>query len=89
KILPENADNKGVTWKSGDKKIATVDANGKVTALAVGFADITVTTDDGLKTAEATVSVNRLYSSGSGCAAGVGALALFALLPLWMRRKKR
>lgn len=89
KILPENADNKGVTWKSGDEKVATVDANGKVTAVAAGATAITVTTIDGLKTAEATVSVNKVYSNGSGCAAGVGALALFALLPLWMRRKKR
>ncbi|WP_455600371.1 Ig-like domain-containing protein, partial [Cloacibacillus sp.] len=88
-ILPANADYKGVTWKSSDEKIAAVDANGGVTALAVGFATITVTTDDGLKTAEATVSVNKVYSSGSGCAAGVGALALFALIPLWMRRRKR
>ena len=87
-ILPANADNKGVTWKSSDEKIASVDANGKVTALAVGFATITVTTDDGLKTAEATVSVNRLYSSGSGCAAGVGALALFALLPLLLKKRR-
>lgn len=87
KILPENADNKGVTWKSGDEKVATVDANGKVTAVAAGATAITVTTVDGLKTAEAAVSVNKVYSSG--CAAGVGALALFALLPLWMRRKKR
>ncbi|WP_307755532.1 Ig-like domain-containing protein [uncultured Cloacibacillus sp.] len=89
KILPENADNKGVTWKSGDKKIATVDANGKVTAVAAGATAITVTTVDGLKAAQATVSVNKVYSSGSGCAAGVGALALFTLLPLCMRRKKR
>ena len=89
KILLENADNKGVTWKSGDEKIATVDANGKVTAVAAGATAITVTTVDGLKAAQATVSVNKVYSSGSGCAAGVGALALFTLLPLWMRRKKR
>ena len=89
KILPENADNKGVTWKSGDEKVATVDANGKVTAVAVGSTAITVTTIDGLKTAEATVSVNKVYSSGSGCAAGVGTLALFALIPLWLRRRKR
>ena len=88
-ILPANADNKGVTWKSSDEKIASVDANGKVTALAVGFAAITVTTDDGLKTAEATVSVNRVYTSGSGCATGAGALALLTLIPLWMRRRKR
>ncbi|MCD8163962.1 MAG: SYNERG-CTERM sorting domain-containing protein [Synergistaceae bacterium] len=60
-----------------------------MTAIAVGTATITVTTDDGLKTAKATVSVNRVYSSGGGCAAGAGALALFALVPLWMRRRKR
>ncbi|WP_425592136.1 Synerg-CTERM sorting domain-containing protein, partial [Cloacibacillus porcorum] len=36
-----------------------------------------------------TVSVNKVYSSGSGCAAGVGTLALFALIPLWLRRRKR
>ena len=89
KILPENADNKGVTWKSGDKKIATVDANGKVTAVAAGATAITVTTVDGLKAAQATVSVNKVYSSGSGCAAGVGALALLTLIPLWMIRRKR
>ncbi|MCD8163958.1 MAG: Ig-like domain-containing protein [Synergistaceae bacterium] len=89
-ILPENADNKkGVTWKSGDEKIATVDANGKVTALAVGTAAITVTTVDGLKAAQATVSVNRVYTSGSGgCAAGVGALALFALIPLLLKKRR-
>lgn len=89
KILPENADNKGVTWKSGDEKVATVDANGKVTAVAAGATAITVTTIDGLKTAKATVSVNKVYSSGSGCAAGVGALALLTLIPLWMIRRKR
>ncbi|WP_455594070.1 Ig-like domain-containing protein [Cloacibacillus porcorum] len=88
KILPENADNKGVTWKSGDEKIATIDANGKVTAIAAGTATITVTTDDGLKTAKATVSVNRVYTSGSGCAAGVGALALFALIPLLLKKRR-
>ena len=66
-----------------------MDANGKVTAVAAGATAITVTTVDGLKAAQATVSVNKVYSSGSGCAAGVGALALFALLPLCMRRKKR
>lgn len=89
KILPENADNKGVTWKSGNEKVVTVDANGKVTAVAAGSTVITVTTVDGLKSAQATVSVNKVYSSGSGCAAGAGALAFFALIPLCMRRRKR
>ncbi|WP_455599424.1 Ig-like domain-containing protein [Cloacibacillus sp.] len=88
-VLPADADNKGVTWKSSDEKIATVDANGGVTAVAIGTATITVTTDDGLKVAQATVSVNRVYTSGSGgCAAGVGAMALFALIPLLLKKRR-
>lgn len=34
--------NAEITWKSGDAKVATVDANGKVTAVGVGTATITV-----------------------------------------------
>ncbi len=56
-VLPENALNKKVTWKSSDTKVATVDANGKVTAVAPGTATITVTTEDGNKTATCTVKV--------------------------------
>ena len=46
-ILPELAINKAVTWSSSDESIATVDANGVVTAIAVGEATITATTVDG------------------------------------------
>ena len=46
-VLPENATNKSVTWKSSNEAVATVDANGKVTAVAVGEATITATTTDG------------------------------------------
>ena len=46
-ILPENATNKTVTWESSNTAVATVDANGKVTAVAVGEATITATTADG------------------------------------------
>lgn len=56
-VLPENASDKSVTWKSKDKKIATVDATGKVTAVGNGSTRITVTTKDGKKTAECTVKV--------------------------------
>ena len=56
-VLPENALDKKVTWKSSDTKVATVDANGKVTAVAPGTATITVTTEDGNKTATCTVRV--------------------------------
>ena len=38
-VLPEGA-YQGVSWSTGDKKIATVDANGKVTAVAIGDVEI-------------------------------------------------
>ena len=56
-ILPENASNKNISWTSGDEKIATVSANGEVTAVAPGKATITVTTEDGAKTAKCKVTV--------------------------------
>ena len=46
-VLPENATNKSVTWKSSNEAVATVDANGLVTAIAVGESTITATTADG------------------------------------------
>ncbi len=55
-ILPENADNKDVTWKSDKESVATV-TNGVVTAIAAGTATITVTTVDGAKTATCAVTV--------------------------------
>jgi uncharacterized protein YjdB len=57
-VLPSNAANKAVEWKSSATGIATVDANGKVTAIKAGTADITVTTKDGAKTATCKVTVN-------------------------------
>ena len=61
-ITPDNATNQNVTWKSSDTKVATVD-NGLVTAVAEGTATITVTTEDGNKTATCTVIVTN---NGSG-----------------------
>ena len=46
-ITPDNATNKSVEWKSDDTGVATVNENGKVTAVAEGTATITVTTTDG------------------------------------------
>jgi len=56
-IAPANADNKNVTWVSSDTDVATVAANGIVTAVAPGTAIITVKTDDGDKTDFLTVTV--------------------------------
>ena len=61
-VLPENASNKNVSWTSSDEKVATVSANGEVRAIAPGKATITVTTEDGAKTAKCEVTVNkRIY----------------------------
>ena len=56
-ILPSNATNKNVSWQSSSPGIASVDANGIVRALARGSANITVTTQDGSKTAICAVTV--------------------------------
>ncbi|PFL25270.1 major capsid protein, partial [Bacillus thuringiensis] len=46
-----------VTYASSDEAVATVDANGKITAIAAGSADVTVTTADGGKTDKCAVTV--------------------------------
>jgi uncharacterized protein YjdB len=69
-VLPADATNKAVTWSSDDPDVATVDNVGKVTALAVGKATITVTTEEGSFTATCAVtveddgSIEELISSG-------------------------
>lgn len=58
-VAPSDATNKAVTWSSNKESIATVDQNGKVTAIAEGTATITVTTTDGNKTATCAVTVKK------------------------------
>ena len=65
-VLPEDATNQNVTWKSDKPEIATVDANGKVTAVKVGEATITVTTEDGGKTATCKVTVSETSVAVTG-----------------------
>ncbi len=62
-VKPADATDKSVTWSSSDKKVATVDAGGKVTAVAPGTASITVTTTDGNKTATCAVTVTGVVSA--------------------------
>ena len=56
-VKPDNADNKKVTWSSDKTDVATVDGAGKVTAVKAGEAVVTVTTEDGGKTASCKVTV--------------------------------
>ncbi len=58
-ITPDNATNKNVIWSSEDIDIASVDEDGKVTAKEVGKTTITVTTEDGQKTATCEVTVKE------------------------------
>jgi uncharacterized protein YjdB len=55
-VLPSNATNKNVTWKSSNTSVAIV-ANGVVTAVSAGSATITASTADGGKTATCAVTV--------------------------------
>ncbi len=60
-VKPDNASDKTVTWSSSDASIASVDANGKVTAIKDGSATITATA--GEKKAECKVTVYIPVSS--------------------------
>lgn len=54
-ITPSDATNQKVIWTSSDTNVATVDANGLVTALKTGTVTIIVVTQDGAKIATCSV----------------------------------
>lgn len=56
-VLPSNASNKSVTWKSNKTSVATISSTGRVTGVSEGTAVITVTTVDGGFTDTCTVTV--------------------------------
>lgn len=58
-ILPENATAKSLTYTSSNPSVATVDLNGRVTAVSEGTAIITATTLSEAKTATCIVTVNK------------------------------
>lgn len=60
-VLPDDAEEKTLAWKSSDESIATVDANGTVTAVGGGVATITATATNGVTASfEVTVSPETL-----------------------------
>lgn len=58
-FMPSNATNQGVTWESSNSEVATVDRNGKVTAIKKGNAVITAKTTEGNYTDSCEVTVNN------------------------------
>lgn len=65
-VSPDIADNKKVTWRSSNKKVARVDSKGCVTAKKAGKAVITVTSVDGAKTDTCEVLVTERKQSSKG-----------------------
>lgn len=57
-LAPADAGNQSVTYSSSNTKIATVDSNGLVKAIAVGTTDISVKSVDGGFIAKCTIKVN-------------------------------
>ena len=65
-VLPEGAaDETTVTWTSSDEKIATVDENGKVTAIAAGEATITAAAGEKNATYKLTVQAKKIVQNTS------------------------
>lgn len=56
-ILPDDATDKDIVWKSSDESVVTVDDNGKVSAISDGSAVITASVDG--KSVECSVTVNK------------------------------
>ncbi|MCC8154860.1 MAG: Ig-like domain-containing protein [Tannerellaceae bacterium] len=66
-VIPESATEKTVTWSSDDPEVASVDqSTGKVTALSIGEAVITVTTKDGNYKDHCTVTVAEAIIAVTG-----------------------
>ena len=62
-VLPNDATNKNITWKSDKTSVVSVN-NGKLTAVGVGVAVITVTTEDGSHTSSCMVTVRKSEDIG-------------------------
>ena len=63
-ITPDRAINKEVKWSSNNESIATVSEDGEVSGISLGKANITVTTEDGGKTATCEVTVTEATATG-------------------------
>lgn len=67
-VTPDTATNASMTWTSSDEAIATVDSEGKITAVAPGTATITATSDsnpDANATYAVTVQAKKVVAPAS------------------------
>lgn len=75
-VMPENATDKGIEWKSDNESVATVSQTGLVTALKDGSATITVITNDGEFRASCEVTVKKKVIAVTGVKLSAASMTL-------------
>lgn len=75
-VMPENATDKGIEWKSDNESVATVSQTGLVTALKDGSATITVITNDGGLKATCDVTVKKKVIAVTGVKLSAASMTL-------------
>ncbi len=63
-VLPAGASNKKVTWDSSAEDVVAVTEDGYIVALKAGQSTITVTTEEGAKTAQCAITVSETAEKG-------------------------
>lgn len=76
-VTPNNATDKAVTWTSSDATVASVDANGVVTAHKASATAVTITATAGGKTATCTVTVSAASNRVPGDVNGDSSVNIF------------
>ncbi len=71
-VLPQNASNRTVTWKSSDSSVVAVDNSGRIEAKKAGTATVTAETVNGL-TASCYVTVTERQSASGSVIASISA----------------
>ncbi len=75
-VTPDNATNKEVTWTSDNEAVVTVSAEGVVTAIKAGTANITATSEDSGVNAKCEITVKEKVISVTGIALNKTSLSL-------------